>query len=87
LTVYNRYIYLNRLFLYQQLGLQIYWLDNKEFTELFNLTNLAKVLAHELGHTILTDINPASQEINGGHGKEHDQIFQELLKMIETSPE
>lgn len=87
LTVYNRYIYLNRLFLYQQLSLQVYWLDTQEFTELFSLTNLAQVLAHEIGHTILTDTNPVSQEINGGHGNEHDQISQEILKLIKTSSE
>jgi Zn-dependent peptidase ImmA (M78 family) len=54
---------------------------------LFNLNNLAKVLAHELGHAILTDTQPKTQEINGGHGKEHDKITEELLKMIEKSEE
>jgi hypothetical protein len=87
LTVYNRYIYLNRLFLYQQLNLQVYWLDSQEFTGLFGLTNLAKVLAHELAHAILTDTQPETQEIDGGHGKEHDKICQEISKTIENSPE
>lgn len=53
----------------------------------FSLTNLAKVLSHEIGHTILTDLNPTSQEKDGGHGSEHDEISQELLKMIEASSE
>ena len=87
LTVYNRYIYLNRLFLYQQLSLQVYWFERQEFTGLFGLTNLAKVLAHELAHAILTDTAPKTQNINGGHGKEHDQISQEISKTIENSPE
>jgi predicted SprT family Zn-dependent metalloprotease len=67
--------------------LQVYWLESQEFTGLFGLTNLAKVLAHELAHAILTDTNPKSQETNGGHGKEHDQISQEISKTIENSPE
>jgi len=44
-------------------------------------------LAHELGHTILTDTKPETQEINGGHGKEHDKISEELIKLIEKSEE
>jgi predicted SprT family Zn-dependent metalloprotease len=87
LAIFTRYIYLNRLFLYRQLGLQIYYLDPTEFNTLFSLNNLIKVLAHELGHAILTDAQPETQEINGGHGKEHDQISEKILKMIETSPE
>lgn len=87
LAIYNRTIYLNRLFLYQQLGLRIYFIDPVEFKELFGLDNLIRVLAHELGHVILTDTQPKTQEINGGHGKEHDQIQTKILKLIETSPE
>ncbi|CAG8664723.1 11001_t:CDS:2, partial [Cetraspora pellucida] len=68
-------------------GLQIYYLDSAEFTALFNLDNLIKILAHELGHAILTDTQPKTQEINGGHGKEHDKISEEIIKMIEKSDE
>lgn len=87
LAIYTRTIYLNRLFLYQQLGLQTYFTDPTKFKELFDLNNLARVLAHELGHAILTDTQPETQEIDGGHGKEHDQISQKILKMVEASPE
>lgn len=45
------------------------------------------MLSHEVGHAILTDINPVSQKKDGGHGFEHDEISQELLKLIETSSE
>jgi hypothetical protein len=75
------------LFLYHQLGLQIYYLDPAEFAALFNAENLLKVLVHELGHAILTDTQPETQEINGGHGKEHDKVQAEMVKLIETSPE
>jgi hypothetical protein len=51
------------------------------------VVNLAQILSHEIGHAILTDTQPETQEINGGHGKEHDQISEKILKMIETSPE
>jgi hypothetical protein len=51
------------------------------------LDNLIRVLAHELGHTILTDTKPETQEINGGHGKEHDKTCEELIKLIEKSEE
>ena len=87
LTIFTRHIYLNRLFLYHQLGLQVYYLDSAEFTTLFNLDNLIRVLAHELGHTVLTDTKPETQEINGGHGKEHDKISEEIIKLIEKSEE
>ncbi|CAG8717629.1 5853_t:CDS:2 [Racocetra fulgida] len=87
IAIFTRHIYLNRLFLYHQLGLQIYYLDSAEFTALFNLDNLIKILAHELGHAILTDTQPKTQEINGGHGKEHDKISEEIIKMIEKSDE
>ncbi|CAJ0836325.1 2062_t:CDS:2 [Entrophospora sp. SA101] len=87
LAIYNRTIYLNRLFLYQQLGLRVYFINPTEFKELFGLDNLIRVLAHELGHVVLTDTQPATQEINGGHGKEHDKVQAEILKLIETSSE
>src|SRR5437016_13888775 len=87
LAIYNRTIYLNRLFLYQQLGVRVYFINTAEFKELFGLDNLIRVLAHELGHVVLTDTQPATQEINGGHGKEHDKVQAEILKLIETSSE
>ncbi|CAI2180990.1 6695_t:CDS:2 [Funneliformis geosporum] len=87
LAIYNRTIYLNRLFLYQQLGLRVYFLNPTEFKELFGLDNLIRVLAHELGHVILTDTQPEAQEINGGHGKEHDKTNTEILKLIKASSE
>jgi len=87
LIIFTRHIYLNRLFLYHQLGLQVYYLEPKEFTMLFNLENLIKVLAHELGHAILTDTQPETQEINGGHGEEHDKICEEIIKLIKNSEE
>jgi predicted SprT family Zn-dependent metalloprotease len=87
IIVYTRTIYLNRLFLSQQLGLQVYFTDPNKFKELFNLSNLIKVISHELGHAILTDTQPKTQEKDGGHGKEHDEISEKILKMIEISPE
>lgn len=87
LVIYTRTIYLNRLFLYQQLGLQVYFTDPVKFRELFDLNNLVYVLAHELAHAVLTDTQPETQEVKGGHGKEHDKICEELLKMIEKSEE
>jgi hypothetical protein len=51
------------------------------------LDNLIKVLAHEIGHAILTDTQPKTQEINGGHGKEHDKTCEGLIKLIEKSEE
>ena len=87
LAIYNRTIYLNRLFLYQQLGLRVYFINTDEFRELFGLDNLIRVLAHELGHVVLTDTHPETQEVNGGHGKEHDKVQAEILKLIETSQE
>lgn len=87
MAIYNRTIYLNRLFLYQQLGLRTYFINPTEFKELFGLDNLIVVLAHELGHVILTDTQPETQEINGGHGKEHDKIQEEILKLIKSSLE
>jgi len=45
------------------------------------------VFCHELGHAILTDIDPKSQEINGGHGKEHDEYTGKLRKLLEKFPE
>jgi hypothetical protein len=87
LTIFTRFIYLNKLFLYHQLGLEVYYLNTKDFTDLFNLANLSRVLAHELAHALLTDTQPETQETNGGHGKEHDKITEAILKMVESSEE
>jgi hypothetical protein len=87
LTIFTRHIYLNRLFLYHQLGLEVYYLNTEDFATLFNLDNFVKILAHELAHAILTDTQPKTQEINGGHGKEHDKVSEDILEMIENSKE
>ncbi len=87
IPVYTRTIYLNKLFLHKQMGLQVFFESKEEFAKYFNTESLAEVITHELGHAILTDTNPKSQEINGGHGKEHDKISSELLKLLKTFPE
>jgi hypothetical protein len=46
-----------------------------------------EVICHELAHAFLTDIDPKSQEINGGHGKEHDKTTEELRKILVSFPE
>ncbi|CAG8465311.1 10492_t:CDS:2 [Gigaspora margarita] len=38
-------------------------------------------------HAILTNTNPKSQEINDGHGKEHDKLIDELKELLKTFPE
>jgi hypothetical protein len=48
---------------------------------------LVEVVPHELAHAILTDTNPKSQEINGGHGKEHDKLTDELKELLKTFSE
>jgi hypothetical protein len=85
--IYTRTIYLNELFLYKQMGLQAFFESKEEFAKYFNTASLAEVITHELGHAILTDTNPKSQESNGGHGKEHDKVSSELLKLLKTFPE
>jgi len=87
LTVLTRTIYLNELFLYKQLNFKLFFENEGEFKKLFSLKSLAEVIAHELIHAVLTDISPETQEINGGHGKEHNEMCEELLKIIEKSDE
>jgi hypothetical protein len=85
--VLTRTVYLNELFLYKQLNFKLFFKDETEFEKFFNVKSLTEVIAHELGHAILTDISPKTQEINGGHGKEHDKVCEELLKIVENSEE
>lgn len=87
ILIYTRTIYLNELFLYKQMGLQVFYEDKEEFAQYFDGEGLVEVLTHELGHAILTDTQPETQEINGGHGKEHDQISQELLNLLKDFSE
>jgi hypothetical protein len=87
IPVYTRTIYLNELFLYKQMGLQAFFENKEEFYNYFNTESLTEVIAHELGHAILTDTQPKTQEINGGHGKEHDKITSELLKLLKSFSE
>ena len=69
------------------MGLQVFYESKEEFARYFDGEGLVEVFTHELGHAILTDIQPETQETNGGHGKEHDQISQELLKLLKAFPE
>lgn len=87
ITVYTRTIYLNELFLFKQMGLQTFFESKEEFHKYFNVESLIEVIAHELGHAILTDTQPKTQEVNGGHGKEHDKVSSELLKLLRKFPE
>jgi hypothetical protein len=87
IAVYTSTIYLNELFLCKQMGLQAFFESKEEFHKYFNTESLAEVITHELGHAILTDTQPKTQEINGGHGKEHDKISGELLKLLKSFSE
>jgi len=87
IPVYTSTIYLNKLFLYKQTGLQIFFESKEEFAKYFNAESLVEVVAHELAHAVLTNINPKSQETNGGHGKEHDKLTAELGKILKTFAE
>lgn len=87
IPVYTRTIYLNELFLHKQMGLQVFFENKEEFIEWFNAEVLVEVICHELAHAFLTDIDPKSQEINGGHGKEHDKTTEELRKILVSFPE
>jgi len=87
IPVYTRTIYLNELFLFKQMGLQVFFESKEEFHKYFNVESLIEVITHELGHAILTDTQPKTQEVNGGHGKEHDKISGELLKLLKSFPE
>jgi len=48
---------------------------------------LVEVVCHELAHAILTDLDPKSQETNGGHGKKHDEYTEKLKKLLIGFPE
>jgi hypothetical protein len=85
--IYTQFIYLNELFLFKQMGLQVFFENKEEFDGLFNFESLTLTICHELGHAILTNTNPKTQEVNGGHGKEHDKITEELRKLLITFPE
>ena len=87
IPVYTRTIYLNKLFLHKQMGLQVFFESKEEFAKWFNAESLVEVVCHELAHAILTDLDPKSQETNGGHGKEHDKTCEGLIKLIEKSEE
>jgi hypothetical protein len=87
IPVYTRTIYLNKLFLHKQMGLQVFFESREEFANYFNAESLVEVICHELAHAILTDIDPVSQEINGGHGKKHDGYTEQLRKLLENFPE
>lgn len=87
IPVYTRTIYLNELFLHKQMGLQVFFENKEEFVRWFNGEVLVEVICHELAHAFLTDIDPKTQEINGGHGKEHDKITEDLKKLLVSFPE
>ncbi|WNE40696.1 MAG: hypothetical protein mread185_000153 [Mycoplasmataceae bacterium] len=82
IPVYTRTIYLNELFLHRQMGLQTFYESQEEFNNYFNFESLIEVISHELAHAILTDTQPHTQEINGGHGKEHDKTTEELRQLL-----
>jgi hypothetical protein len=87
IPVYTQTIYLNELFLHKQMGLQVFFESKAEFAKYFNAESLVEVVSHELAHTILTNINPKTQEIDGGHGKEHDKLTEELSKLLKNFSE
>jgi predicted SprT family Zn-dependent metalloprotease len=85
--VYTRTIYLNELFLHKQMGLQVFFESKAEFAKYFNAESLVEVITHELAHAILTDTAPKTQNINGGHGKEHNELTEELSKLLKSFSE
>ena len=87
IPVYTQTIYLNKLFLHKQMGLQVFFESKEEFFKHFNTESLIEVVSHELAHAILTNTNPKSQEINGGHGKEHDKLTEQLRSFLKVFPE
>jgi len=87
IPVYTRTIYLNELFLHKQMGLQVFFENKAEFAKYFNAESLIEVITHELAHAILTDTEPKTQKINGGHGKEHDKLTEQLSKLLKTFAE
>lgn len=76
-------IYLNELFLYRQLGLRHYYEEKTSFEKHFDFKALIQVLAHEIIHVILTDFYPEEEE----HGELHKKLVEEMIKIIEASPE
>jgi hypothetical protein len=76
-------ICLNELFLYHQLGLRHYYQEKAEFEKLFDFSALVYVLTHEIIHAILADYDPTVEE----HGELHGKLVEEMVKMIENSPE
>jgi hypothetical protein len=82
IPVYTRTIYLNKLFLHKQMGLQVFYESKEDFAKRFNAESLIEVICHELAHAILTDIDPKSQEVDGGHGKKHDEYTENLRKLL-----
>ena len=76
-------ICLNELFLYHQLGLRHYYQKKADFEKLFDFSALVYVLAHEIVHAVLADFYPEEEE----HGKLHEKLVEEMVKMIESSPE
>ena len=87
IPIYTQTIYFNKLFLHKQMGLQVFFESKEEFAKYFNFESLVEVIPHELAHAILTNTNPASQKVNGGHGKEHDELTEELQGLLRTFPE
>lgn len=69
------------------MGLQVFFENKEDFAQYFNFESLVEVIPHELAHAILTNTNPASQKVNGGHGKEHDKLTEELQKLLRTFSE
>ena len=76
-------IHLNELFLYRQLGLRHYYTEKARFEKHFDFRALIQVLAHEIIHVTMTDFYPNEEE----HGKLHEKLVAEMIKLIEASPE
>jgi len=76
-------IHLNELFIYRQLGLRHYYTEKARFEKHFDFKALIEVLAHEIIHVIITDFYPNEEE----HGKLHEKLVAEMVKIIEVSPE
>ncbi|CAI2193026.1 8308_t:CDS:1, partial [Funneliformis geosporum] len=63
--------------------LRHYYEEKVQFKKLFDFNALIYVLAHEIIHAILTDFYPKEEE----HGELHKKLVDEIVKMIEASPE
>lgn len=87
ISVYTSTIYFNKLFLHKQMGLQVFFESKEEFAKYFNAESLIEVVAHELSHAVLTDTQPKTQKVNGGHGKEHNELTGQLRNLLKTFPE